>query len=392
MDFRAILILLFSVVFFVSFFLFFRIRRLERIRRALLRRNTWKIISNLYSEKEALTSALESLALDFKEGRISLVDFAKKKEEIEKKISEIERRINELIQKEKERGRKARKEVLMIAELRSKVSRLENELQRSRKENELIKRYVDELERKKEELESQIVELKQKNMDLGAKLDDARRMIEKLEERYQMILGGEVDVDSFFRELVEKEKKLEELEKMVSEIKVKEKEFSQIKKERDYFEYVLAKIGELFMPSQDELRKLVLPGRRVFEISSKISKEAESIEERVKKAVNFVNEEIASVPFTGKFWLSAEEVLKLGSGNALDKSVLLCSLLRALGFPEVYVACCDSQFFVALIRGKVYAIKPGESFEKARSFTSLQSLIRELGVKYLFNDMRFWEV
>lgn len=55
------------------------------------------------------------------------------------------------------------------------------------------------------------------------------------------------------------------------------------------------------------------------------------------KAFNFVNNEIEEINLPLQFWLTPAETLRFGMGDITDKSILLCSLLIALGNPSAKV-------------------------------------------------------
>jgi hypothetical protein len=54
-------------------------------------------------------------------------------------------------------------------------------------------------------------------------------------------------------------------------------------------------------------------------------------------AFAFVRDSILETTMPVQFWLAAEDTLKFGIGDSIDRNILLCSLLSALGNPSAKV-------------------------------------------------------
>ncbi|MCL4411027.1 hypothetical protein M1452_00605 [Candidatus Marsarchaeota archaeon] len=63
----------------------------------------------------------------------------------------------------------------------------------------------------------------------------------------------------------------------------------------------------------------------------------EDFHEAAMIAFEFVKDEIDEVSLPIQFWINPEETLGLMAGDAIDKNILLCSLLIALGNPTAKV-------------------------------------------------------
>ncbi|HVC58697.1 MAG TPA: hypothetical protein VND15_04465 [Candidatus Acidoferrales bacterium] len=90
-----------------------------------------------------------------------------------------------------------------------------------------------------------------------------------------------------------------------------------------------------------ELPTLVTPkAELVVRLAGSIKSELEPytydrhFPEAAAKAVEFVRTRIDDIKLPLEFWLSPEDTIKFGMGDVIDKNILLCSVLVALGNPS----------------------------------------------------------
>jgi transglutaminase-like putative cysteine protease len=117
------------------------------------------------------------------------------------------------------------------------------------------------------------------------------------------------------------------------------------------------------------------------------------------KAFNFVKNEIESVVLPVQFWLTPEETLTFGVGDEIDKSILLCSMLVALGNPssKVLMHMKDGKrrtFVYFEFGGAAYMLDNENGINK---FKNADELIASLGigedtVAYEFNDRMYRDI
>ncbi|MEM3841268.1 MAG: hypothetical protein QXN59_01055 [Candidatus Micrarchaeaceae archaeon] len=117
------------------------------------------------------------------------------------------------------------------------------------------------------------------------------------------------------------------------------------------------------------------------------------------KAFEYVKNDIRAIHLPIEFWLYPEDVIKFGCGDAMDRNVLLCSLLEALGNPSAKV--------VVTFDGAKNSIANYYEFKDAfyklslddgvAQFSSKDELLRSLGINkdstaYEFNDQLYRDI
>ncbi len=114
---------------------------------------------------------------------------------------------------------------------------------------------------------------------------------------------------------------------------------------------------------------------------------------------HFVRDEIERVVLPLQFWLTPEETLSFGMGDEMDKNILLCSMLIALGNPsaKVLIHIRDSSRKTLVyyeFQGKVYVLDPEDdvkSFENAQEMLDSMQ-IGEDSTVYEFNDRTYKDI
>jgi hypothetical protein len=113
-------------------------------------------------------------------------------------------------------------------------------------------------------------------------------------------------------------------------------------------------------------------------------------------AFYFVKDQIVDVAMPIQFWMTPEETISFGIGDVLDRNILLCSLLIALGNPSaktlVYIKESIRRVFTYYeFEGKAYMLNFLDGFKK---YENREALIEALNlddeaVSYEFNDKMY---
>ncbi len=116
-------------------------------------------------------------------------------------------------------------------------------------------------------------------------------------------------------------------------------------------------------------------------------------------AFHLVKTEIEEVRMPLQFWLTAEETLGFGVGDQLDRNILLCSLLIALGNPSskvfVYIKKgVKSVFTYYELEGKAYRLDFASGFKGLDSREVLMKAVTldEESTAYEFNDKMYIDI
>ncbi len=117
------------------------------------------------------------------------------------------------------------------------------------------------------------------------------------------------------------------------------------------------------------------------------------------KALEFVKDGIADVVLPLQFWLTPADTLTFGMGDAVDKCVLLCSLLIRLGNPsaKVLIKVYDSTrsvFVYYEYSGKLYRLDIRDGVSE---FLSREQMLGSIGIDeeataYEFNDKMYVDI
>ena len=117
------------------------------------------------------------------------------------------------------------------------------------------------------------------------------------------------------------------------------------------------------------------------------------------EAFSFIRDRIEAVVLPLEFWLSPEETLSYMMGDIMDKNILLCSMLIALGNPSarVLVRMKDenvSAFVYCEFNGKVYMFDVSNG---TKDFDSKEAMVASLGIDddttaYEFNNQMYLDI
>ncbi|MCL5404526.1 MAG: hypothetical protein M1125_01645 [Candidatus Marsarchaeota archaeon] len=119
-------------------------------------------------------------------------------------------------------------------------------------------------------------------------------------------------------------------------------------------------------------------------------------------AYNFVKDSIREVILPMEFWLEPEEVLEFSAGEKIDRYVLLCSLLIAMGNPSsrILMYTKGEKTFALVyyeLGGKIYAMNFDSGikrFEKKEELLSEYGIMNadEVTMAYEFNDKMYIDI
>jgi hypothetical protein len=157
-----------------------------------------------------------------------------------------------------------------------------------------------------------------------------------------------------------------------------------------------------------ELRSLVRPqSSSIAELKDKLTKEFKPYEyERnfltvAQKAYEFVKDEIKTEHVNIEFWLSPKDILELKVADEMDKAILLCSLLIALGNRNAKVVVemkggLRHAFVMFSFGNRFYLFDPVHNINLAGSKEILEAQIstekdEENKIVYEFNDTEYNE-
>jgi hypothetical protein len=157
-----------------------------------------------------------------------------------------------------------------------------------------------------------------------------------------------------------------------------------------------------------ELRSLVRPqSSSVIELKDKLTKEFKPYDyERdfvtaAQKAYEFVKDEIKTEHVNIEFWLSPKDILELNAADEMDKAILLCSLLIALGNKTAKVVVemkggLKHAFVMFSFSNRYYLFDPVHDINLAGSKEILEAQIstekdEENKLVYEFNDTEYNE-
>ena len=117
------------------------------------------------------------------------------------------------------------------------------------------------------------------------------------------------------------------------------------------------------------------------------------------KAFSFVRDDIESAALPLEFWLSPEDTLTYKMGDVIDKNILLCSILVALGNPsaKVLVKMRENNinaFTYFEFNGRVYVLDIGNGIKE---FDDKNAMVASLGIDedtsvYEFNNQTYVDI
>ena len=191
-----------------------------------------------------------------------------------------------------------------------------------------------------------------------------------------------------------------------------ESELEVCKRRESIYRKIIERYRELIEAGESksipELRSLVKPqSSSVLELRDKLTKEFKPYDyERdflaaSQKAFEFVKDEIKTEHVVIEFWLSPKDILELNAADEMDKAILLCSLLIALGNKGAKVVVemkggLKHAFVMFNFGNRYYLFDPVHDVNLAGSKEILEAQIsterdEENKMVYEFNDVEYNE-
>lgn len=164
-------------------------------------------------------------------------------------------------------------------------------------------------------------------------------------------------------------------------------------------------IGEKENLSVAELPTLVIPGNiKVKEKAEEIKSEflnytyEADFSKAASTALDFINKEISDVILPLQFWLTPNETLTFMLGDAMDRSILLCSILVSLGNPssKVLVMMLENKRSVVVyyeFNGRTYVLDASGTKEFGSKDEMLKSFeFKDDTIVYEFNNQMYADI
>jgi len=191
-----------------------------------------------------------------------------------------------------------------------------------------------------------------------------------------------------------------------------ESELEVCKRRESVYRKIIERYRELIEASESksipELRSLVRPqSSSVIELKDKLTKDFKPYEYEkdfltaAQTAFEFVKDEIKTEHVPVEFWLSPKEILELKAADEMDKAILLCSLLIALGNRNAKVVVemkggLKHAFVMFSFGNRYFLFDPVHNVNLAGSKEILEAQIsterdEENKIVYEFNDMEYDE-
>ena len=191
-----------------------------------------------------------------------------------------------------------------------------------------------------------------------------------------------------------------------------ESELDASKRRESIYRKIIERYRELIEASESksipELRSLVRPqSSSVIELKDTLTKDFKPYEYEkdfltaAQRAFEFVKDEIKTERIPVEFWLSPKDILELKAADEMDKAILLCSLLIALGNKGAKVVVemkggLKHAFVMFSSGNRYYLFDPVHDINLAGSKEILEAQIstekdEENKIVYEFNDMGYNE-
>jgi hypothetical protein len=191
-----------------------------------------------------------------------------------------------------------------------------------------------------------------------------------------------------------------------------ESELEVCRRRESIYKKIIERYRELIEAGESksipELRSLVRPqSSSVLELKDKLTREFKPYDYEKdfltvsQKAYEFVKGEIKTEHVNIEFWLSPKDILELKAADEMDKAILLCSLLIALGNKAAKVVVemkggLKHAFVLFSFGNRFYLFDPVHDINLAGSKEILEAQIstekdEENKIVYEFNDVEYNE-
>ncbi|MEM3467803.1 MAG: hypothetical protein QXL75_03360 [archaeon] len=343
-------VILIAIGLLIVFFVLFLVLRKKRIKTSYKDvMKEYENLEELFKERAKVSSQLEILNEGKSLGKIPPKEFEKKSQSLNKRMKEIDDKIDEVLVTlakesfERELPAEIKKgldQITSVTELGLEIKKLKEDLQKY----SALKAENEDLKRKIEALDSQIRELKSRP---AAEKGIEAKLLDLIIERY----GKEIEI---------RESK------------------------------TLGEMKNLVQPNNVFIQNLA---------NSVISPEDEKKHEKVLEYVRGIK----TVSFPISFWMTPQQIVENGFADAEDKSIFLCTLLRALGYDAkvIVVMMEDSKkrAIVSVQHNNFYYILDPNIFHDFNSFSGVleEEALKKYEVDgkkvskvlYSFNDITY---
>lgn len=300
-------------------------------------KDAWKKLKEVSEERAKVKAKQKALHKAYAKHEIDEAAFVSKDAEYTHLIESYDKEIEGLLARiaysylpeELQKSKKVIREASDIGTLAKALRELKSENEELKKRIETLQVQMRELEEdkkrvllKRNELEEELEKMDEELEFKDKKIEKLKKEKQKLEDRVAELVAEtpEEVIENLKREnrllresLDEKNKKINRLSKSLGVLRAVLEKYAKLIEEKE------AKTAE-------ELKKLVQPNNpRVREIVK--------VYDTPKKVFEFVRDNIVEVSpnISATYWLTVDEMLRLRAADTEDESILLCSLLRALG-------------------------------------------------------------
>ncbi len=305
-------------------------------------KSVWDSLKELTAERAEYSAKKKALHRAYAAGSMDEAVFVTKDAHYTKMIDQLDSDIDaavielsrQFLPEEMAKGKAKLQELSDLAVLSKKLEELKQDKRALEEESSKLYLQLTELEEDKK------MELAEKNQ--------LREKYRKDSKRLKEMMGS----------IAELERHRKELEKAVEGIKPRDERIAMLQRENRVLRKGLSNARKRISTGEKEVGVLsAIIERHANEIDE--AKKAEELKELVQpanpgvrelvgkyrtpqQAYEFVRDHIAEVhpKVSASYWLSVDDIIRIGAADFDDKSILLCSMLRAMG-EDAWVALLE---------------------------------------------------
>ena len=296
-------------------------------------RDAWDRLKELTAERAEYAAKKKALHRAYAAGSVNEASFVTKDSHYTKMVEQLDKDIDkevielsaQFLPEEMAKGKAKLQELSDLAVLSKKLEELKQDKKALEEESGRLYLQLTELEEDKK------MELAEKN-----------KIREKYEKDSKMLKGM---MDS----IMKLERQRDELGKKVEGIRPRDEKIAILQKENRILRESLGNAKKKIVASEKEMgilsaiidrhAKEIDEAKKTGELKELIQPENPGVRELVKKyntprlAYEFVRDSImeAHPQISASYWLDVDDVMRLGAADLDDKSIFLCSMLRAMG-------------------------------------------------------------
>jgi len=305
-------------------------------------KNAWDRLKELTAERAEYAAKKKALHRAYAAGSVNESAFITKDAHYTKMVEQLEEDIDravvelsaQFLPEEMAKGKAKLQELSDLAVLSKRIEELKQDKKALEEEGGRLYLQLTELE------EDKNVELSEKN-----------KLREKYEKDSKMLDGMMESIGTL-------EKQRDELEKKVEGIRPRDEKIAILQKENRILRESLTNAKKKIVSSEKEVgiisaiidrhAKQIDEAKKTDELKELIQPDNLGVRDLVKKygtpklAYEFVRDSIMEVhpKISASYWLDVDDMMRLGAADLDDKSIFLCSMLRAMG-KEAWVAMVE---------------------------------------------------